>query len=287
MKKFGLPQCPYCEKKINPFYAWYLRTQGEYICPACKGVSNISLSPVAKILGAGAVVAGILIFLAAILDQETDFPIFYVLWIMAPFVLFSILSAFCVQLKKPVLLKRRGPARPGAPAQGAQRPRSASPNGPTAVYQGQRKAQGAPGSPRPQGVVQPAARENQAPRQPLGAARSASQTPQGVRAGQAGPSSAGAQRPSAAQQAAPRVIRPGEAQGAQRPMQGGSGYASRAAVPAQRPAQRPAQQAAPRVIPPGEAQGTRQPSQGGSGYASRAEDDVWKTWDFDGRGEGK
>ena len=111
MKKFGLPQCPYCGRKVNPFYAWVLRTQGEYICPSCKGVSNIVLSPLAKLLGAGAAIIGIIVFVIALLDKETDLPIFYLLWIMAPFVLFSILSAFCVQLKKPILRRREAPGQ--------------------------------------------------------------------------------------------------------------------------------------------------------------------------------
>ena len=111
MKKFGLPQCPYCGRKVNPFYAWVLRTQGEYICPSCKGVSNIVLSPLAKLLGAGAAIVGIIVFVIALLDKETDLPLFYLLWIMAPFVLFSILSAFCVQLKKPILRRREAPGQ--------------------------------------------------------------------------------------------------------------------------------------------------------------------------------
>ena len=65
------------------------------------------LSPLAKLLGAGAAIVGILVFVIALLDKETDLPLFYLLWIMAPFVLFSILSAFCVQLKMCIRDRRK------------------------------------------------------------------------------------------------------------------------------------------------------------------------------------
>ena len=309
MKNFGLPQCPYCERKINPFYAWYLRTQGEYICPSCKGVSNITISPVAKVLGVAAVIAGILVFAVALLDQETDFPIFYALWIMVPFALFSILSAFCVQLKKPILRKRTAPA--GQRPAGQQRPGAAGQR-PQARAGSGRPGAGASAQPRP---AQPS---------PASHASAGAGTPV-----------SGGTRPPASGQAAPRVIRPQGGQTAQ----GGSGYASRpeqtqqfpiqSARPAQRPAaaptqaaaqrpaqspassqqtaaQRPAQsspysaqQAQPRVIRPSAGTGTAQ--SGGSGYASRTagtqraetpqnppKDDIsWLTWDLEDPDGGK
>ena len=101
MKQFGLPQCPYCGKKINPFYAWYLRTQGEYICPACGGVSNIGITGAAKVSGAAVAVIDLVIFVIAMLDQSHEPPFGYLL--------FTILSAFMVRLKKPMLKKREPP----------------------------------------------------------------------------------------------------------------------------------------------------------------------------------
>lgn len=246
MKKFGLPQCPYCGRKVNPFYAWVLRTQGEYICPSCKGVSNIVLSPLAKLLGAGAAIVGILVFVIALLDKETDLPIFYLLWIMAPFVLFSILSAFCVQLKKPILRRREAPGQQQRkPAHNASRPAQTAPAGRYAP-----SPDGRPYAPvRQTGAVQasrpartaPSASQT-APRQGGAAQPRPSAYPQG--------SAHNASRPSSYAQAAPRVIRPGEAQNAP------------AGAPANTPAPRtPAQTARPK--PP--------------------EDDVWTAWDFDGR----
>ena len=205
MKKFGLPQCPYCGRKVNPFYAWVLRTQGEYICPSCKEVSNIVLSPLAKLLGAGAAIVGILVFVIALLDKETDLPLFYLLWIMAPFVLFSILSAFCVQLKKPILRRREAPG---------QQQRKPAPNA-------AQRSQGAAQASRPARTAPTASQT--APRQGGAAQPRPSAYPQG--------SVHNVSRPSSYAQAAPRVIRPGEAQNAP--------TGAPASAPANTPAPRP------------------------------------------------
>lgn len=116
MSKIRLPQCPYCGKKVNPIVAWTLRTQGEFICPACGGVSNIAIDPAAKALGVLAAVVGVVLFGAGIVMGE-GLPIVEILVIMAPFVLYSILSTFFVRLKKPILRRREKPAqRPARPA---------------------------------------------------------------------------------------------------------------------------------------------------------------------------
>ena len=116
MSKIRLPQCPYCGKKVNPIVAWTLRTQGEFICPACGGVSNIAIDPAAKALGVLAAVLGVVLFGAGIVMGE-GLPIVEILVIMAPFVLYSILSTFFVRLKKPILRRREKPAqRPARPA---------------------------------------------------------------------------------------------------------------------------------------------------------------------------
>lgn len=150
MKRFGLPQCPYCEKKVNPLYAWYLRTQGEYICPKCGGVSNIVLDPLVKVIGVAAILLGLVFFIVAMVDQTDAIPVKYALLIAAPFVLFSIVSAFFVHLKRPVLRKRE-PARPQGAAQG----RPASQQGRPVSQQGRPVPQGArrqapAGQPAPQ-----------------------------------------------------------------------------------------------------------------------------------------
>lgn len=122
MKQFGLPQCPYCGKKINPFYAWYLRTQGEYICPACGGVSNIGLTGAAKVSGAVVAAIDLVVFVIAMLDQSHEPPFGYLIAMIVPFLLFTILSAFMVRLKKPVLKKREPPGNPNRAGGVPQRP---------------------------------------------------------------------------------------------------------------------------------------------------------------------
>lgn len=145
MKRFGLPQCPYCDKKVNPLTAWFLRTQGEYICPKCGGVANVVLDPLVKVLGVVVILLGLVFFILAMVDQTDAIPVFYAVLIALPFVLFSILSAFFVHLKRPVLRKRE-PKRPqnGAPQRPAVRQGAPRPDG--AVYGGRRSASGAPGS---------------------------------------------------------------------------------------------------------------------------------------------
>ena len=51
-KQLGRARCPYCEKKVNLMVAWGLRRRGEYRCPRCNGISNVThsrlLLPLAK-----------------------------------------------------------------------------------------------------------------------------------------------------------------------------------------------------------------------------------------------
>ena len=112
MRKFRLPQCPYCGKKVNPFYAWYRRTQGEYICPRCQGVSNIFIDRAAYLLGGAAVLLGVLAFVITRVVQDQSFHPLHLLWIVLPFFLFSIVSLFLVRLKKPILRRRETPQEP-------------------------------------------------------------------------------------------------------------------------------------------------------------------------------
>ena len=43
-KQLGRARCPYCEKKVNLMVAWGLRRRGEYRCPRCNGISNVTHS---------------------------------------------------------------------------------------------------------------------------------------------------------------------------------------------------------------------------------------------------
>ena len=122
MKKFQLARCPYCGKKLNPAMSWYMKTQGEYICPKCGGISNVALDPAVYILAC----AAILLSLAAFLITRAVNNIFSVsafLYMTGPVFLFSLASAFLVRLKKPIPRKKtkvspggNPSGAPGAPA---------------------------------------------------------------------------------------------------------------------------------------------------------------------------
>ncbi len=115
MKKFQLARCPYCGKKLNPAMSWYMKTQGEYICPKCGGISNVALDPAVYILAC----AAILLSLAAFLITRAVNNIFSVsafLYMTGPVFLFSLASAFLVRLKKPILRKKTKVSPGGNPS---------------------------------------------------------------------------------------------------------------------------------------------------------------------------
>lgn len=105
MKKFRLTQCPYCGKKMNPVQSWYMKTQGEYICPKCGGISNVTLDPAVYLLACAAIVLSLAAFLITRMTGNI-FSVSAVLWILLPVLLFTLLSSFLVRLKKPVLRKK-------------------------------------------------------------------------------------------------------------------------------------------------------------------------------------
>lgn len=106
MKLFGRAQCPYCGKKVNPIVTWGLRRRGEYRCPRCMGISNVFLSSALPFLALGAVVIAALILLGTMM--VTPAPWWSALAVLAPFVVFYLLSLLCVQLRRPVFRKVHG-----------------------------------------------------------------------------------------------------------------------------------------------------------------------------------
>lgn len=104
MRYFGIPTCPYCRKRVNLIRAWSLKKHGEFLCPRCKGISNIYLSPLVYVFAILAVAAGFLIyfFQKFILDTVSYMTAVYVL---IPFAVFFLLSPFFVYLEKPVIKK--------------------------------------------------------------------------------------------------------------------------------------------------------------------------------------
>ena len=106
MQLFGIPTCPYCRKRVNYFRAWSLRKHGEYRCPRCKGISNIYLSPLTYVFAFIAIAAGFLIYFFGKFISDS-IGILTVLEVLAPFVIFFVLTPFMVYFKKPVIRRVR------------------------------------------------------------------------------------------------------------------------------------------------------------------------------------
>lgn len=106
MQLFGIPTCPYCRKRVNYFRAWSLRKHGEYRCPRCKGISNIYLSPLTYVLAFIAIAAGFLIYFFGKFISDS-IGIMTVAEVLAPFVIFFLLTPFMVYFKKPVIRRVR------------------------------------------------------------------------------------------------------------------------------------------------------------------------------------
>lgn len=111
MKKFHKPRCPYCGKKVGLIGAWALRTQGEYLCPKCGGISNIVLDRSIYALAFLAILVSAVFFVLAFLNL-LPFDLWLLLLVVLPFLLFYLISVFLVRLKKPAVRRRApGPER--------------------------------------------------------------------------------------------------------------------------------------------------------------------------------
>ncbi len=138
--RLKLPICPHCQKRVNWFRAWALKTQGEYRCNKCGACSNVALDkliyPLA-IVAAGAGAVFFILFVALV----REFSFTALLLIAVPFLLFFLISPFFVRLRpvqsgnpRPV---RRRPANgnpPSVPVDTARpsRPPTREPGGGTA-----------------------------------------------------------------------------------------------------------------------------------------------------------
>ena len=106
MKYFGIPKCPYCNKKVNIIRTWSLKRQGEYKCPRCKGISNVFLSPLIHVAAVVAVFsAGVVYFFHKYVLNEITVDT--LIQVFIPFVGFYLLSLFMVYLEKPVIKKKK------------------------------------------------------------------------------------------------------------------------------------------------------------------------------------
>lgn len=112
MKQLGRTVCPYCGKKVNFVITWGLRRRGEYSCPRCHGISNVFLTGTAIAAAFLAIASSLLLVLFFIfLLQEAvwwSVPV-----VLAPYVIFYLISLFCVRLKKPVFRRPAESSRAG------------------------------------------------------------------------------------------------------------------------------------------------------------------------------
>lgn len=119
MKQLGRPVCPYCGKKVNFVIAWGLRRRGEYSCPRCHGISNVFLSGVATAAAFFAIFLSVILLLCLIfLLQEATW--WSILLVLAPYLVFYLLSLFCVQLRKPVFRRTSGSGKTSPAPRGVQ-----------------------------------------------------------------------------------------------------------------------------------------------------------------------
>ncbi len=102
MKHFGIPKCPYCGKHVNLIRMWTLKRDGEFVCPYCKGISNVKHSPLVLVLaGLCAIVAfTVFAFTRFVLDKAS---LMICVYVFLPFVVFFFFSMFMVYLEEPVL----------------------------------------------------------------------------------------------------------------------------------------------------------------------------------------
>lgn len=121
--KFGMPKCPYCGKKINPIYAWGIKSKGEYHCSECGTFANIKLEKFVYAAGLAALIIEALLLLLFIF---TGGVIMYLLPLMiVPFLVFTCLAPFGIRFEKiGITQKRKGPHQ--APPQGAAGHRTAT-----------------------------------------------------------------------------------------------------------------------------------------------------------------
>lgn len=106
MKYIGIAKCPYCGKGLNFIRLFSLKQKGEYMCPRCRGISNVYLSPIIYVLAVMAISASVLIAFFEI-SVWNNISIFTPLKVFIPYAIFYLLSIFFVYLKKPVIKKVR------------------------------------------------------------------------------------------------------------------------------------------------------------------------------------
>lgn len=106
MKKLQYPKCPYCGKRVNPLMAFILKSEGEYRCTKCSGISNIELDSQIYKFAVGIVLTAAAIFVLEELFIR-PFVWYLVLFLLIPFLVFYLLSPSFVRLKRPVIRRQK------------------------------------------------------------------------------------------------------------------------------------------------------------------------------------
>lgn len=91
-------RCPYCDKEISYVKAMSIRRRGEYYCPKCHKESNVYIKRSIWIFFLAMVVAALVImgFYLFMTNREN---IFFVLFVMVPFIIFYIAAPMFVRLR--------------------------------------------------------------------------------------------------------------------------------------------------------------------------------------------
>lgn len=114
MHRFHQPRCPYCGKKVSLPSAWILKTQGEYLCPRCGGISNVVLDRSVYLFAFLTILVSAVFFTMAFL-YLTALNLWMLLLVVLPFLLFFLISMFLVRLRKPEVRRSPGPPGPARP----------------------------------------------------------------------------------------------------------------------------------------------------------------------------
>lgn len=109
MKRFRTPACPHCGARLNYVKAWVLKRRGEYVCPKCGAISNVTLDPLVRGIGFLAFLAGAVFCLAGCIFSNLFLPA--LIGILCAGLIFLFLAPLLVRLRKPRPPRPAGPPR--------------------------------------------------------------------------------------------------------------------------------------------------------------------------------
>ena len=93
-----LTKCPYCGKKLTYFQAFFNRTRGEFFCNKCKKESNILIKKTLLIPFFIALLFSLVILFAFFfMTDKTN--LWFMLYVIIPFIVFYLLTPLFVVLK--------------------------------------------------------------------------------------------------------------------------------------------------------------------------------------------